>query len=270
MGTRLSTLPNSSPMWAAFCVLLALSLSWHSNVNAQSGNWTGDGDGISWDDPANWDGNQVPSGAGNSASIPEDNSFNGFDVEVNVATAIENTNLGRSNSLSINADLQTNLDLSGSTLNLNSGTLTGRVAIEDTQAGGVTINRNGGLLDLDGVSVFDNSVNLTIVAGDMVRSALYDESSGSGVLNVNGGEIERLNHLNGVVNINSGTVSENTNIYGGVLNLNGGTISGDLSLDPFFVTPQFNQNGGTLDLDNLSLDFVPGGGQRLPLDRETT
>ena len=66
--------------------------------------------------------------------------------------------------------------------------------------------------------------------------------------------------LNGVVNINSGTVSENTNIYGGVLNLNGGTISGDLSLDPFFVTPQFNQNGGTLDLDNLSLDFVPGGG----------
>jgi len=242
----------------AFCLFLMLSLPWHSNVNAQSGSWTGDGDGISWDDPANWDGNQVPSGAGNSASILFNvDQFAGVDVEVNSPTEIGTIGTDETN-LSINADLQTDLNFAGGELNLNSGTLTGSLDLRmgDFFFNTPTINRNGGLLDLDSLQVATSSSdNITLVAGDMVRSTFFD--SDGGVLTVDGAEVENVDLSTGVVNVNSGTVSGDTQITGlfspTIFNFNGGTLSGNLFLNDIFGAAEFNRTGGVLDLESLSI-----------------
>ncbi len=182
--------------------------------------------------------------------------------------------------LNVNADLNSRATVNGGVLNLNSGIFSGSLSLgsADSAGGGgfppfpfppiggggsdpAVVNRNGGTLNLESLSVSSGDSALGVI--DVLGSdAIAEATAGdNGVLNVNGAAITSGLDANagGTANINSGTVSGVHEINGGTLSLNGGTLTGQLSLrnfdqdtNPSGDDPTFTRSGGTLDL--LTLD----------------
>ena len=246
-------------------MVLILFVPWASQANAQQ--WTGDGDGSSWNDAGNWDTGSVP-GVDDFAIIFTPTGFPfPFDVNVNQSTAaglvvVENS------SLNVNSDFGGELGVAGGAFNLNSGTLTGGLSLGsvgffgDTEA--AEFNRNGGVLALDSLSLGEVSNSVSLLNGDSITSVSVNDG---GVVDLDGAAITEsllVGEL-GTLNLNSGSISGVQNVDGGTLNLVGGTLSGEFRISENIASganPTLTRSGTVLDL--LALDL--GGDVSLSID----
>lgn len=275
--------------FVVFSFLLLITTGSHhalAQVDDPFINWTGLGDGSSWNDDDNWQ--RIFSGmpgipgvndlafiepfpfgdAGPFPGGPFPGGLGELNVQVNqptIAGAVGVTNA----TLDINANFRADVFAGGGgVVNLNSATLSGSLGLGSGSASffgggpadGIGVfNRTGGVLNLTGVALGSEAglptVVLDLLASDSVNGGNSSVNE-NGVLNIEGAAVDWEGAIDGgTVNLNSGTVSGSTTVnFGGALNINGGVLSGDLGLGGFVGTaPILNRTGGTLDLSSLTL-----------------
>lgn len=225
--------------------------------------WTGAGDNISWNDGNNWEGGVAP-GVNDVASFLF-SPFGLLQVQVNQPTAVGGIFSLAPLSLELGADFSAGVEIGfgagfgrGGSLNINSHTYSGGLFLGNDGFGSFLFQRDGGVLNLTGLSLAGDSAlspfvfDLTDIDSLSGRANVAE----SATLNINGASVDWDGDIDGgTVNLNSGTISGQTQVnVGGTLNINGGSFSGDLSLGSIVeARPTVSRTGGVLNLGNLQM-----------------
>jgi len=246
---------------SAIGALFCLSTQPFDHAMAQSVEFTGGGDGFSWNDGDNWSGGTVPGAdpngdsiiiegqgdvrvdspttAGGPLVIARDSTLN-----INAATTFFSRNVGgvrfSSSTINVNADTDIGgLQLGNGVLNLNGGVFSGDLLVSDTDASAPAsqINQNGGRLNLESLSI-GNNLSITLDGGDSISNSAVLQ--GNAQLTVNSEQ-----NLPG--NTSSVQVGGNA-----TLNLNA-----DLTVGTFNLDGTLNRAAGVgLDVNRLSVAGV--------------
>jgi T5SS/PEP-CTERM-associated repeat protein len=206
-------------------------LIFEGSLHAQS-TWTGDGDGVNWDDPDNWSPSGVPTAA-------SDAIFDGGPYTINVSSAavadelqtMEGTNvtLTGGNTLTLSG----NTTLRGGELTIDGSTITGGVGLVAFGAGTTSV------------------VNVQGTGSQWNSSALVAGHTGNGTINVTDGGV--VSNGNGFISLQSGSTGA-VNIDGaGSQWINSGNLEmavrGDATLNI--------SNGGFVSSNDLIVSEQP-------------
>jgi autotransporter-associated beta strand protein len=224
--------------------------------------WTGAGDGVSWNDPLNWDGGTTVPLDGDDITFP--NVVSGSAVDVGAPRTLGALLFSASGTSSLNNSA---LTLGGTftqngagAVAINSDVATGDVAqtFGGTGVGGVTFTglvSGAGLLTFNtGTWTLTNDQN-TFSGGVQINSGARLEAKGN------------VNTPNVVFSAVAGTPTHLGVGDGGPVTINGGTLKLTTIVDASNVTGNltigrtvtFGSNGGTLDLTNTVGGTLGGG-----------
>ncbi|NET29859.1 cadherin-like domain-containing protein, partial [Okeania sp. SIO1I7] len=210
--------------------------------------WTGNGDGSSWTDAANWDTNTVPTAVDNVTI----NGFVDVTLDTNATVATLNLNGG--------ADLTNSGELNVTTLNWTAGTFAG--------TGSINIPATTGTLNISGTG--SKTLNTTINnAGTATWTGTADISSFDGTFNNSGQfDIQTSQTFNPILNntgtvtksAGNGTVTFNDDINNsGTVDVQIGTVSlGDFSANHTNTGTLNVADGATLEVSSGTLTLNPG------------
>jgi hypothetical protein len=228
----------------AVCLLAACLAAPHARAET----WTGFGDGVNWEDPANWNHNELPRFGGSNA---EGEAFIGNGDEVNLSST-QNINMVR---LGAGANRSGTLNILDGTV-LDAGSGANQASRLGSSAGGEgTINQSGGRtryhalqlgLNAGSTGIYNLSDGSLEIARHENTVSLHVGENGTGTFDISGGSFTTRA---GVV---LGT--ETTGI--GTFRVNGSTAT---SIDVGPVGPTqggfWTQNAGS----TLDLRFDAGG-----------
>ena len=246
-----------------FQILLAAIIVACSQAAQASTTWTGTGDGIRWDDAANWSSGLPVGGGGSGARTFID--LTGATVLIDGAT-----NATTSRLLIADAVGSNNI-----TINMTGGTLTTTASSSGERnwhlgaQGTATFNQTGGVVNLDG----------------QVRMGVDNVATAQGILNIGGGTfnatgpiimgfgnastlVQQLNISGGSLNASRLLVDDNVPSLGGpmaVVSMTGVSMTvGDLAIPTNWglngLNGHFQLDGGSVTVTNASI----GGQQNQP------
>ena len=244
-------------------VAVAAIFGYCEKASAVATTWTGAGDGIRWDDAANWN-NGLPVGGG-------DGSSRAF-VDLNGTTILIDAITNATSSRLLLADAVGSNNI---TINMTGGTLTTTASSSGERnwhlgaQGTATFNLTGGVVSLDG----------------QVRMGVDNVATAQGILNIGGGAfnatgpiimgfgnastlVQQLNMTSGSLTVSRLLVDDNVPSLGGplaVVNMTGGSMTvGDLAIPTNWglngLNGHFQLDGGIVTVNNAST----GGQQNQP------
>ncbi len=219
------------------CSLLFLSLSTALMAAPNpmaTVNWTGNGDGVNWSDPANWDSDPSLPGATDDVVI---NPAGTNTITVNINADIQSLTLGGTNTLILT-----------SILTLGAASSIGADATFKWQSG--TINGPGTLTN-EGTIVLDGSTSTKQLNGTIQNNGTLNHILGNFYINENAAFINagtydfQTDH-----DIDSGTV-----VPGTFTNQATGIIQKTTGSGTSFIDVNLTNQGGTLDVDTGTLQL---------------